>query len=90
MSARWIEEDRVFRWPDGQPVSGLVPARMSAPVRSLVGAAPNMLAALKGAERFITNGVELGFIRMPDPGTPDSAHDTLPTIRAAIAKAEGR
>ena len=48
-----------------------------------------MLAALKGARQFITNGVELGFIRMPDAGTPDPAHDTLPAIEAAISKAEG-
>jgi hypothetical protein len=53
----------------------------------LIDAAPDMLAALKRAEQFIVNGVSLGFIRMPDPETPDSAHDTLPAIRAAIAKA---
>jgi hypothetical protein len=53
----------------------------------LIAAAPELLAALRKAEQFIANGVELGFIRMPDPDTPDSAHDTLPAIRAAIAKA---
>lgn len=47
-----------------------------------------MLAALKRAEQFIVNGVALGFIRLPDPDTPDSAHDTLPAIRAAVARAE--
>ncbi len=47
-----------------------------------------MLAALRRAEQFIANGVELGFIRMPDPSTPDSAHETLPAIRVAIALAE--
>jgi hypothetical protein len=49
----------------------------------------DLLAALKKAEQFIVNGVELGFIRMPDLGTPDPAHDTLPAIRAAISKATG-
>lgn len=39
--------------------------------------------ALAAAEQFIVNGVELGYIRMPDPQTPDSAHDTLPMIRQA-------
>jgi len=39
--------------------------------------------ALAAAEQFIVNGVELGYIRMPDPETPDSAHDTLPMIRQA-------
>lgn len=53
----------------------------------LIAAAPDMLAALEKAEQFIANGVELGFIRMPDASTPDPAHDTLPAIRAAIAKA---
>lgn len=52
-------------------------------------AAPDMLEALKKAEAFIVNGVALGFIRLPDPGTPDPAHQTLPAIRAAIAKATG-
>lgn len=39
--------------------------------------------ALEAAEQFIVNGVELGYIRMPDPRTPDSAHDTLPMIQQA-------
>lgn len=39
--------------------------------------------ALTAAEQFIVNGVELGYIRMPNPETPDSAHDTLPMIRQA-------
>lgn len=53
-------------------------------------AAGAMYRALKNAERFIANGIELGFIRMPDPGTPDPAHHTLPEIEAALAMAEGR
>jgi acyl-CoA reductase-like NAD-dependent aldehyde dehydrogenase len=43
--------------------------------------------ALKRAEQFIVNGTELGYIRMPDPETPDSAHETLPAIRAALVSA---
>ncbi|MEJ1174254.1 hypothetical protein WA845_08405 [Agrobacterium sp. CMT1] len=39
--------------------------------------------ALAAAEQFIVNGVELAYIRMPDPQTPDSANDTLPMIRNA-------
>jgi hypothetical protein len=53
-------------------------------------AASEMYRALKGAEGFIRNGVELGFIRMPDAATPDPAHETLPAIQTAIAKAEKR
>jgi hypothetical protein len=46
-----------------------------------------MLAALNAAKQFIENGVEMGFIRMPDKRTPDSAHDTLPAIEDAIRTA---
>jgi hypothetical protein len=56
----------------------------------LIAAAPEMYEALKAAEQFISNGIEVGFIRMPDADTPDPAHNTLPAVRAAIAKAEGR
>ncbi|WP_300573447.1 hypothetical protein [Phenylobacterium sp.] len=52
---------------------------------ALRGMVAPMHAALKKAEQFIVNGVELGFIRMPDPGTPDPAHDTLPAIQAALS-----
>lgn len=50
----------------------------------------DMLEALKAAKEFITNGIELGFIRMPDTSTPDRAHETPGIVRAAIARAEGR
>lgn len=53
----------------------------------LIAAAPEMLTALRKAEQFIVNGIEWGYIRMPDADTPDSALDTLPAIRAAIKKA---
>jgi hypothetical protein len=45
--------------------------------------------ALEKAERFIANGVDLGFIRMPDAGTPDPAHATLPAIREALSVLSG-
>lgn len=41
--------------------------------------------ALEAARQFITNGIEFGYIRMPDADTPDSAHDTLPLIEAALS-----
>ena len=53
-------------------------------------AAGPMYRALKHAAQFIRNGVEFGYIRMPDADCPDTAHDTLPEIEAAIALAEGR
>lgn len=59
-------------------------AKMSKPTNA------GALAALKAARQFITNGVELGFIRMPDSDTPDPAHDTLPMIEGAIAELEAK
>jgi hypothetical protein len=41
--------------------------------------------ALEAARQFITNGIEFGYIQMPDADTPDSAHDTLPLIEEALA-----
>lgn len=42
-----------------------------------------MREALLAAKHFITNGIEFGFIRMPDRG--DTAHNTLPMILAALS-----
>ena len=39
-------------------------------------------------DQFITNGIELGFIRMPDAGTPDPAHETPEIVRAFLATLE--
>lgn len=48
-----------------------------------------LLEALEKAKQFIENGIEFGYIKMPDSETPDSAHKTLPIINAAIAAARG-
>lgn len=45
-----------------------------------------VVEALRAAEQFIANGIEFGFIRMPDRADP--ANDTLPKIRAALASME--
>lgn len=47
-----------------------------------------MLAALKRADQFMTNGIEMGFIRMPDKGSDDPALETRSAVCAAIALAE--
>jgi len=52
----------------------------------LISAAPEMFEALRRADMFITNGVELGFITLPD-AHEDPATETLNLIKAAIAKA---
>src|SRR5690554_864413 len=44
-----------------------------------------LVEALERARHFIRNGIDLGFIRMPDADTDDSAHETLPKIEAALS-----
>jgi hypothetical protein len=44
-----------------------------------------LVEALEHARLFIRNGVELGYVKMPDTDTPDPAHETLPKIEAALA-----
>lgn len=56
---------------------------------SLIAAAPELYEALKRAQMFIKNGIEAGYIQMPDADCPDPAHGTLPTIDAALSKANG-
>lgn len=51
-------------------------------------AVPELLEALRKADQFIRNGIEFGFIRMPN--ITDPANDTPRAIADAIAKAEGR
>lgn len=51
----------------------------------LIAAAPDLLAAAVAAQAFIRNGVEFGYIRMPEAG--DSALETPGLLAAAIAKA---
>lgn len=58
-------------------------------VARMMQAAPDLFKALQAARLFISNGIELGYITMPDADTPDPAHATLPMIDAAIAKATG-
>lgn len=43
-----------------------------------------MTLSLKAAEQFIVNGVETGYVRLPDYDD-DPAHSTLPLIRDALA-----
>lgn len=47
-----------------------------------------LVKALKAAQQFIRNGIEFGYIHMPDADTPDTAHKTPALIEAALAKAQ--
>jgi hypothetical protein len=61
-------------------------ALYAAPVPRQAGAMPELVVdALRSAQRFIRNGVEFGYIRMPDADCPDPAHDTPKNIDAALA-----
>ena len=54
----------------------------------LMAAAPEMYDALQKANEFIQNGIELGYIHMPDKDCPDPAHLTPKIIQRALAKAD--
>ena len=47
-----------------------------------------LVKALESADQFITNGIALGYIRMPDADTPDPAKLTPGIIRQALAAAK--
>lgn len=83
-----LEWDRIMASSRKKPDLYAKLRSLNTEVRALRAAQRNSLAALKRAKMFITNGVELGFIRMPDDSTPDPAHETLPAIEAAISEAE--
>ena len=51
--------------------------------------APELLAALEEAKQFIQNGIEYGYINMPEKRDHDSATETPGKIEAAISKAKG-
>jgi len=57
---------------------------------NLIAAAPEMYEALQRALLFITNGREMGYIRMPDVDSGDTALETPNVIRRALAKAVGK
>jgi hypothetical protein len=48
-----------------------------------------LLSALKRARQFIRNGIEWGYITMPEWNSRDSAIEVPAEIDAVIAKAEG-
>ncbi|KXV23868.1 hypothetical protein AD942_11080 [Gluconobacter japonicus] len=57
-------------------------AALEARVKALEG-------VLQKADEFVTNGIEFGYIRMPDADTPDTALATPGIIRAALTREGG-
>lgn len=83
---RHIAMASLFDWPEDEK---RVTREQQMANSHLIAAAPDMYAALKMAEEFIVNGVEGGYIRLPDADCHDPAHGTLPAIFLALAKARG-
>ena len=85
--AAWCAEANAEQLAKGLPDVWEIRKFYAAPIAQ---AAPQpeqsgLVEALEHARTFIRNGVDLGFVTMPDPETPDPAHDTLPMIERALA-----
>jgi len=70
---------------DNRMIADCVPDNLS----PLFAAAPDMYDALQKANLFIRNGIELGYIVMPDKNCLDPAHNVPEIIQKALAKTEG-
>lgn len=76
--------EEVFVDPDGLFA---VFGQIRSAIDRLAHSAPSpsgVLHALRAAKQFIANGVELGYIRMPDSDSPDPAHEVPKLIDEAI------
>nr|WP_315528235.1 hypothetical protein [uncultured Achromobacter sp.] len=80
--AHWIPSAKTFAASDVKPGKAWEP--LYAAPQASEAVRDQALAALQSAQRFIRNGVEFGYIRMPDADTPDPAHRTPGLIEAAI------
>lgn len=90
-SAHWSERLKEFFGPDAREgINALekqlreARADLDCQQRASEAVRVQALAALESAQRFIRNGVEFGYVRMPDADTPDPAHQTPGLIDAAI------
>jgi hypothetical protein len=71
---------------DGELAENTANANLIVTAVNTYPAVEGLVKALEGARQFITNGIELGYIRMPDSDTPDPAHQRLPQIEAALSR----
>lgn len=55
-----------------------------ATIKRLEATNARQLSALKRADQFITNGIDLGFIRMPNKWSDDPALETPGIIKSAL------
>jgi hypothetical protein len=83
-----IDEDGDHIWWINTPYVEPAAAKCFDPYNAqFISSAPDMYEALKRALMFMENGVDNGYIQMPDIGDP--ALETPNIIRKALAKAEG-
>ena len=59
-------------------------------IRRLEANNAELLEALEAAKQFIQNGIQYGYISMPDKDCGDSAFETPAKIEAAIQKTRGQ
>lgn len=64
--------------------------QLRARVMELEASNAELLDALDEAQQFILNGIQYGYINMPDKDCGDSAFETPAKIEAAIQKARGQ
>lgn len=89
--AHSIINGAIYSWvkETGRDGSFYAPMMLSFRKLAAAQAAPaadaGLVEALEHTRLFIVNGIDLGFIQMPEAGTPDPAHETLPMIDAALA-----
>jgi len=67
-----------------QEAYGMSPQAVANMVNAARATAAKQREALDAAKQFIENGVELGYIRLPDQESGDPALLTLPKICAAL------
>ncbi len=59
-------------------------------IRRLEASNAELLDVLEAAKQFIQNGIQYGYINMPDKDCGDSALETPAKIEKAIQKARGQ
>lgn len=66
--------------------AAFIAAANPATIKALIAELKEARGLLERADQFMTNGIGLGYIRMPDADCPDPAHDTPIMIRAFLAR----
>jgi len=76
--------DTVTAVLNGQPIA--ITGEAATVIKQKNADIADLVAGLKRVRGFIGNGIDLGFIRMPDEGSIDTAHEVPPLVDALITK----